>query len=97
MISVFHLWQLYGGECFYCGRPTWCEHHESKRVAKARLGLATYRELRYRRATREHLHRRADGGMNGLHNLVLACNACNVARQTKPVLVHLANLRNVSA
>lgn len=40
--------------------------------------------IRMRRATREHLIRRAEGGIRTKDNIVLACNECNSSRGTIP-------------
>lgn len=42
------------------------------------------KEMRMRRATREHLRRRAEGGIRTKDNLVLACNGCNSSRGVIP-------------
>lgn len=94
MIGVYHLWQLFNGECFYCGVETWVPVHESKKAAKERLGIKTFRELHARMASREHLHRRAEGGADTVQNLVLSCNQCNTSRGRKPVLLYLSERRS---
>lgn len=43
-------------------------------------GIKTCREARDRMATREHLQRKADGGLNVMTNYVLACRGCNARR-----------------
>lgn len=99
--KLYHLWRAQHGECFYCGRSTWLANdHESKAMRRRRVGLddlAPRRELRAREATLEHLERRADGGENHNHNLVMSCARCNVQRLETPVLLHLAAMREVRA
>jgi hypothetical protein len=90
--ALFH---MQGGECFYCGRPTWLkESGEGMRVAMSRLGVVGRRALIRREASREHLLRRADGGTGGMHNYVMSCKECNSARQATPVLLHFGEMRS---
>lgn len=90
------LWHMQNGECFYCGRPTWLRGGgESKNDAKARLGVSTTKGLRKREASQEHLRRKADGGGNGIANLVMSCFECNSSRLSTPVLLHLSVMRGV--
>lgn len=97
MISVNVLWLMQNRECFYCGREAWCANGiESKRHFRTRLGL-TATGLEQRRATREHLRRRADGGDSRPENLVMACAGCNGDRGSTPPLLHLAHKRALHA
>lgn len=72
------LWDRQGGLCCYCERSMAVSFGSKKTEAK-RLGIFI-REVADRRATLEHLKRRAEGGGNGKDNLALACNSCNRER-----------------
>lgn len=93
MIDIYWLWHAQGGLCFYCGDDTWPGSAESIDDAKKRLNVSTRKQVHRRRATREHLKRRADGGTNEAANLVMACQECNVSREAKHPLLHLAEMR----
>lgn len=94
MSELKTLWLMHGGECFYCGLPTWLPSSgESMLKAKVRLGVSTRSAVRDREATREHLQRRADGGPDVMQNYVLACRGCNSRRGAKPVLTYFAEMR----
>lgn len=67
------------GACCYCERAM-AGRHEPTRIAAARLGIRCS-EVRSRRATIEHLKRRADGGGNQPGNLRASCEDCNFRRQ----------------
>lgn len=41
-------------------------------------------------AHRDHVHPKSKGGSDGLHNLVLVCDACNLAKKARSLLVFLA-------
>lgn len=89
-MKLIELWRAHEGRCWYCDRTTWVEGTMSK--AQARLvfchpstPIAEQRTIiRHRRATREHLIRRADGGIRTPGNIVLACNYCNSTRGVIP-------------
>lgn len=87
------LWHLQNGECFYCGLPTWLQG-EDVRKFQGKHGIATLDRARKREATREHLHRRADGGRNAFPNFLMACLGCNSERGNTPSLLHLAAKRS---
>src|SRR3990167_3352180 len=99
MISLFKIFVRYNKMCFYCEEPTWYPIVEDIRTACDRLGIV-YRSpgykkaLRLRRATREHLERRADGGTHDPANIVLACDACNASRGRRTVEQHKAHIRS---
>ncbi|WP_342152279.1 HNH endonuclease [Methylorubrum sp. SB2] len=89
MISLSTLFRLFGGRCFYCNCETWLPMAASRAKMKRRFGIATNapgsaKAMEYRRATREHVVRVADGGTNGWRNLVLCCRFCNESRGTTP-------------
>ena len=91
MISIARLYNKQGGFCYYCHRPAWLFGVEKKIDARRRLGIGLYapsRVLNDRRATREHLRRRADGGTNLQDNLVMACAGCNHSREDAPPAQH---------
>jgi hypothetical protein len=72
------------GQCFYCKVEMLVQPNGgfSKR-AKKRHGP----NHRYRIATKEHLHRRCEGGSNDSANLVAACMLCNSQRDWHSPLV----------
>ena len=61
-----------GGKCCYCG----------VRMTEPQMPAIPTSE------TIEHLQRRSDGGDDGLHNLALACFACNNERGAMNWLVY---------
>ena len=61
------LYDAAGGQCCYCGQPTYL----NQLPADADPG---------RRATIEHIVPRSQGGSNDWPNLALACHRCNVIR-----------------
>lgn len=90
MKGLMKLWYRHKGRCWYCFRLTWVEGSMSKAQARASLcspllSIAEQRRtIRLRRATREHLKRKAEGGIRTKDNIVLACNDCNSTRGLIP-------------
>ena len=41
-------------------------------------------------AHRDHVHPKSKGGSDGIDNLVLACEACNLEKKARPLLLFLA-------
>lgn len=85
MISVGDLFKASGGLCWYCGCDTWLPGFRRRMQIRKQFGIVagvpgSGLALTRRMATREHLHRLADGGANARENLVLACHFCNVTR-----------------
>ncbi len=79
------LWVEQQGRCYYCSGETYLVGSgEVKASVKARFGIPEGRGsgtlLRRRRATLEHLKKRADGGTLANTNIVMACMGCNVRR-----------------
>lgn len=64
--KMFKLIERDGVNCYWCGRAT---DPLSRPVADLH-------------PTIEHLKRRADGGKNGMENLVVACRKCNNSRHS---------------
>ena len=95
---LLNLWKQQDGFCWYCGRPTWLPGAgETKAEARIRLGLtagvlSAARLFRYRRASIEHLKRRADGGTLK-DGTVMACVECNSRRQETPPHEHKQKMR----
>lgn len=71
--SLTIMWSWQAGLCFYCDRETWLPQSDTDMQT---LSIETTNAM----ATREHLVRLADGGVNGGDNLVMACFECNSAR-----------------
>lgn len=79
------LWDEQHGCCYYCSGETFLVGSgEAKSSVKARFGIPEGRGsgtlLRRRRATLEHLRKKADGGTLANTNIVMACMGCNVRR-----------------
>lgn len=76
-------------ECFYCDRPIFCGHCLKWFVGKAN------------QATKDHVIPKANGGNNGLGNLVLSCRRCNKLKEThvfaqeKPTLADIEWARHL--
>lgn len=81
------LWDRHEGRCYYCACKTF--HWERPQDMPDRRRRIVVRTQPERRATREHLVRRADGGGNG-PNIVLACAFCNHCRDERTVQEHKA-------
>jgi hypothetical protein len=64
------------GRCFYCSLPVWERDPES--FARAH-GLPS-RLAKHLRNTAEHLQARQDCGQDAAHNIVAACQWCNLQR-----------------
>lgn len=66
MIGVPRLWLLSDRLCFYCEEITWCGIGKlgMDEVVRELCRHPNSREVANRRATREHLRRKADGGTN---------------------------------
>jgi hypothetical protein len=84
------LWDEQHGCCYYCSGETYCVGNgEPKAALKARFGISEGRGsgtlLRGRRATLEHLKKKADGGTLANSNIVMACLGCNTRRGDLPV------------
>lgn len=60
--------ERHGGRCFWCGCK--CEYAPD----------LSHRDTA---PTKDHLHRKADGGASTMNNLVLACRKCNNERHSK--------------
>jgi 5-methylcytosine-specific restriction endonuclease McrA len=69
-------WEWQGRLCFYCDVETWLNPG---------LRYSDFpRDKIKTMATREHLHRRVDGGPNTRDNVVIACHECNSTRGEMP-------------
>lgn len=95
-MTLATLFDAQNGLCFYCTGKTWLGGRETKQQARARLGITpglprAQRALALRRATEEHLIRRADGGKRK-GNLVMACAFCNSHRGETSVDAHKTNM-----
>lgn len=90
MAGLMTLWRTFHGLCWYCERLTWVEGTMSKVQAMNTFSPPFFpikdkrKEMRMRRATREHLKRKAEGGIRTKDNIVLACNGCNSSRGVIP-------------
>ena len=87
-----------GGKCCYCDGDTWLPMRESPDKARARLGIpsdtsGSRKILRAARATREHVHRVADGGSNATGNIKMACMYCNSQRWENDLDVHRIDMQ----
>lgn len=65
------LWIAQDGQCHYCGRDTVLPRSGAKNHGKAI-------------ATLDHIATQSDGGTDHLHNMVVACSACNTDRGNMP-------------
>ncbi len=79
-------------DCFYCELPM-KGRDMTKGEALAMLGIKVNtmgadKLLVYMEQTREHLVRKADGGRQNRHNIVLAHKFCNTSRQKAAVEDH---------
>jgi len=68
-LKVLHEQQ--GGKCYYCGIQT-------------TLRTGKRGSVKSDTATKEHLHRKCDGGLHDMDNLVMACRGCNTGRNEHP-------------
>jgi hypothetical protein len=87
------------GKCFYCGFDAWLPTEGMGRAVR-RLGMPSegpgWRKGAARRmATKEHLHRRADGGPDCLYNYAMAHRWCNKVRGERSVEDHKAAIRKM--
>lgn len=73
-----------GGLCMYCDRPCWLQHEEPEHAARERMGITSvthpWGTLLKRKASREHIQRRRDGGRDLPRNIKMACVECNSSR-----------------
>ncbi len=86
------------GKCCYCDGDTWMPRRETREQASLRLGVpiatpGSAKMLRAARATREHVHRRADGGKDGFSNIKMACMYCNSQRWENDLDVHRIDMQ----
>jgi hypothetical protein len=86
------------GKCCYCDGDTWLHFRETKEQARLRLGIplnapGSAKMLRAAKATREHLHRVAEGGKNGFANIKMACMFCNSQRWENEPEVHRIDMQ----
>lgn len=84
--------------CCYCGfvmlSPA-AIRHEERAVLGAGPKKARRECAKYRRATREHLIPRCDGGSDALENLTAACRWCNEYRGNRPLLEAAARIKRL--
>lgn len=81
---IAHDW---GQQCMYCEAEMFFPDDGGVDGFAHRAGITVSMALR-RRASREHLHRRADGGSNKKENLGLACTWCNNFRERATIVEH---------
>ena len=85
------IWQTQDQRCIWCGLKTWYrEKNKSLKSAANELGLSTEikdwkKKTRKRMATREHIVQKRLGGTDGAFNIVSACAACNIARESQKI------------
>lgn len=80
--------------CFYCESPMYKPGRDRAGKFIGRTNLVTKKAqqqfLNLSRDTKEHLKRRADGGVGLIGNTVRACNWCNTVRGEATVEEHKA-------
>lgn len=77
--SLVHLVNRHGRNCHYCGCELMIPDGQGRMPQDA-----TWDEFKWRRASREHLQKRCEGGTKSAQNLVLACVWCNSNRHDHP-------------
>ena len=83
--DITKLAQAAADRCVYCGCETWlpvsaAEHAYHVMPIGTKAEVDARKRHGWRKATREHLIRKCDGGSDDLCNLALACAFCNSHR-----------------
>lgn len=94
MVKITTLIGRHGNACIYCDGPMWLPDQMSAEQFGRYHGI-TLNAVHRRIASREHLHRRADGGPDHSRNLMPACGWCNQKRDRAPIEMHANRMRKM--
>lgn len=88
-----------GDKCYYCGLPMHMPNGDRNEFLKplgiSKKAFGTQSFFRHVRASKEHLHKRADGGSNNMKNLVLCHSFCNTIRGDRTPEQHKEHIKEV--